>query len=1158
MKKVLSTLFLSGLLAASAPADAKVVHLLPRPQSVTPTAGAASFVLNRPVNLTDDSENAALRNFLKEVGCTVDATASAKVTVTLVNAIEEVYDYELKGFPNEGYLLEITADAVNITAVTEIGVTRAAQTLAQLAQGYEGTPELEALTMKDWPAFKVRGFMHDVGRSFISVERIKEQIDLLARFKVNLFHWHFTENQAWRFEVKKYPQLTSAASMTRFAGEYYTQEQCKEVQEYAAERGITIIPEIDMPGHSQAFIRAMGHDMQTNQGVEELQYILEEVAEVFDKSTYIHIGGDEVAITYPNFLQTMIAKVKSLGKEAMLWNPISGVNVAGLDAAMTQMWSSSGKKIAGKANLDCRYNYTNHFDVFADLVGIYKSNIYYQQQGSAEVPGFISCPWNDRKTATEEDIFRQNNIYANTIASAERAWIGGGKQYIETGGTTLPNSGDEYDEFADWERRFLFHKETTLSSVSDLIPYVKQTNVRWRITDAFPNGNNASAVLPPETEGLKDSYVYNGVTYGSGMATGAGIYLRHTWGSTIPTYFTSPQTGTTAYAWTYVYSPKEQTVGALIEFQNYGRSERDMAPEKGKWDRKGSRLWVNDEEILPPTWDNTGVSISSGNFNDFEKLLKNENFSARKPEQIKLNQGWNKVFMKLPYVAANGVRLNKWMFTFVLTDLDGTKAIEDLIYSPNQCMDAAAEQVAATITEIKKRRNSVIGTTPGYYPESTAAELDKVLAEIEKTLSEEMTEAAREDQIAVLQEALNNFNKALEEAGLIQPKASTATNVQPYHMYTPLRGSRYPTSKGVGKAIIGETVPVAASQWKFVSRTDGTFDIVNMADDSYISPESSNNTALKTSATQPSKGWTLKPADEVGYFIITCGTVQFNQTNSGQSFQLYNWGDGTNITDTGCKYRIVETEIPEPVEQPVPVLTLTNLEFDGATEPYRIPDEYAQPLLEATTLTAVIDYTQSTSSAVTSLLATTNTNSAASFLAIVTMDGNRYGVRYGDNGEWYTQNSTVTGSHKMAIVMTESAGLKYYLDGSFGRDVSVPGNQPTFYNVPDRDAMYIGGLVTADNENKYPFTGTIRSVRIYTEALTGEQIAALEYDNLVPTAISSACSEGGVKLVGNRIVCNGKFKVYTSDGREVSPAVGGNTGVYFVKHAGGTAKIIVK
>ena len=173
---------------------------------------------------------------------------------------------------------------------------------------------------------------------------------------------------------------------------------------------------------------------------EEKQKILEEVAAVFDKAPYIHIGADEKSITYGNFLKIMTDKIHSLGKLAVCWNPISGVTITsatGFD--MTQMWSTAGTKVAGIPNID----YTNHFDVFADLVGIYKSNIYYEQKGNPEVAGTISAPWNDRKTATEEDIFAQNNIYANTIASAERAWIGGGKQYIEKGGTMLPNGGDE-------------------------------------------------------------------------------------------------------------------------------------------------------------------------------------------------------------------------------------------------------------------------------------------------------------------------------------------------------------------------------------------------------------------------------------------------------------------------------------------------------------------------------------------------------------------------------------------------------------------------------------------------------------------------------------------------------------------------------------------
>lgn len=665
---------------------AKIVHLLPKPHIVEANAAAPPFALGRKVALNDPTGSEALKRFLENAGCRIAKKARAKVIVELAERIPLSYDYPLAGFPNEAYSLTISENCVKITAASETGVIRAAQTLAQLAEGYEGTPMLEALTMTDWPAFKLRGFMHDVGRSYLAPEEIKKHIDLLARFKVNVFHFHLTENQAWRFAVNAYPQLTSANSMTRFAGKAYSQEQCRDIQDYAAERGVIVIPEIDMPGHSAAFKRAMGHSMQTDQGVAELKVILEEVASVFDKAPYIHIGADEETIKYPDFLKIMIDKVHALGRRVVVWNPIRGVAIsadAGID--MTQMWSTGGRRVKGMPNIDCRYNYVNHFDVFADVVGIYKSNIYYADRGSEEVAGFITGIWNDRKMPNEGDIALQNNMYANVLASAERAWKGGGKQYIEKGGTTLPNSGEEFEEFADWERRFLFHKSQSLKN--EPIPYVRQTNVRWRISDPFPNGGDMTKVFPPETavdDILPASFSYEGKNYESAVATGAGIYLRHTWGSIVPTFYAHPAINHTAYAWTYVFSPEEQTVGAQIEFQNYGRSEQDPAPAAGEWDRKGSRVWLNGKEIKAPNWKNAGKSIHN------EADLLDENFSARPPIRVKLRKGWNKVMLKLPYVNA-GVRLNKWMFTFVLTDTEGRNAVEGLIYSPDQHTDDTAE-----------------------------------------------------------------------------------------------------------------------------------------------------------------------------------------------------------------------------------------------------------------------------------------------------------------------------------------------------------------------------------------------------------------------------------------------------------------------------------
>lgn len=674
----LHTLLLSVMLTAlvcAQPTGFPTQWLMPKPQDVVETR--TTFSLQRPVLLNDPTSSTLLASLFETA-----AEAEATVTVKLVDdAALGTFDYALPGFPNEGYKLSVSANTIHITAASKTGVIRAAQTLAQLAAATDGA-YIHGLEMTDYPAFKLRGFMHDVGRSFISFEELKKEIDLLSRFKVNVFHWHLTDNQGFRFESKVFPQLNSASSMTRFAGKYYTQEQCTELEAYAAERGLIIIPEIDMPGHSTAFTNAMGYTMSSEQGRAALKQLLAELAAAFPLAPYIHMGADEAGTTAA-FVNEMSQYIKqTLGRRCIVWNPISGVSISTATLPyidMTEMWSTSGKKISGVPNIDCRYNYVNHFDVFADLVGIYRSNIYYAQQGSSELAGAITALWNDRKTPAERDIICQNSLYANALATAERGWIGGGKQYIEKGGATLPNTGSEYDEFADWERRFLYYKETWLSD--EPIPYVKQTNVRWRVTDAFPNDGSATASFPPETatdDILPTTYSYDGKNYGSRVVTGAGIYLRHTWGTTVPAIFSNPQLNTTAYAWTYVYSPQAQTAGALIEFQNYGRSENDRAPDAGKWDRKGSRLWLNGKEILPPTWTNSGKNINA------EVDLRNENFPAREPVSVQLREGWNKVFVKLPYVSASGVRLNKWMFTFVLTSPDGRRALDDVIYSPGQ------------------------------------------------------------------------------------------------------------------------------------------------------------------------------------------------------------------------------------------------------------------------------------------------------------------------------------------------------------------------------------------------------------------------------------------------------------------------------------------
>ncbi len=665
-------------------ARADVGHLMPKVKELTVGDGILS--LSSPLTINDLRQTPALALYLNDCGASLTRKGEAAgipVAVEYVDEIPGAFRHDFVDWPNEEYTLSITPEGIVIKAVSQTGVIRAAQTIYQLSLERDGS--LPCVEIKDWPAFKVRGYMHDVGRSFIEYETLLRHIDLLARFKINTFHWHLTENQAWRFEVKDYPQLTSDASMTRLQGKYYTQEQCSALARYAADRGVTIIPEIDMPGHSEAFTRAMGYSMQTDEGVVVLKEALRQLAAAFPDAPYIHIGADEVALTYPCFLQIMTSYVQNnLQRKVVVWNPITNFTITdqtGFD--LTTTWHPTGKAVAGMPNIDTRYNYANLNDLFADPVGLFRSTVYHEKQGTGDIVGAISAFWNDRRMATEEDIIKQNGFYTFVLVNSERTWVGGREQYIEQGGAMLPVEGSEFEEFADWEQRFLYYKNSLLKD--EPVPYVRQTNVKWRVVEPMPrNYEETDMVFPPETSEPALSYEYNGKTYGTVSAAGAAVYLYHSWGDKVKALFNyKPADNMTSYAYTYVYSPIEQTAGALIEFQTYGRSEVYPAPLPGTWDRKGSDIWVNDERIAPPVWTGSANPGTVGR----EDLLGNQNFTAREPAQIKLKQGWNKVLLKLPYCNQPDIRLNQWMFTFVLTDLEGKNALDGIIYSPDKIMD---------------------------------------------------------------------------------------------------------------------------------------------------------------------------------------------------------------------------------------------------------------------------------------------------------------------------------------------------------------------------------------------------------------------------------------------------------------------------------------
>lgn len=596
--------------------------------------------------------------------------SSSVIEVELVPSIEEA---RLNGA--EAYRLSVSNKRIKIEAVTEQGVYWAMQTLRQLERKKGKRSSVAGCEIVDWPAFRIRGFMQDVGRSYISMEELKREIEILSRFKINVFHWHLTENQAWRLESKIFPMLNDSVNTIRMPGKYYTLEEARDLVDFCKKHQVLLIPEIDMPGHSAAFVRAFRHDMQSPEGMKILKLLLDEVCETFDVP-YLHIGTDEVEFTNPHFVPEMVAYVRSKGKKVISWNP--GWHYKPGEIDMTHLWSYRGKAQPGIPAIDSKFHYLNHFDVFGDIVALYNSRIYDQAEGSEDIAGTILALWHDRLIDNEWNLVIENGLYPNMLAIAERAWRGGGTEYFDGLGTILPPEDTEaFKEFADFEKRMLWHKEHTFKGYP--FAYVKQTNVKWNITDAFPNGGDMDKVFPPEQE-LKDTYHYNGNTYGVRQAIGAGIYLRHVWGDMVPAFYADPKENHTAYAYTWVYSPKDQEVGLWAEFQNYSRSEMDLAPLPDKWDYKGSRIWINDREILPPVWTATHKVKS------YEVPLGNENCVGRVPLAVHLNKGWNKVFLKLPIgkFKMAETHLVKWMFTAVFVTPDGERAVEGLIYSPDK------------------------------------------------------------------------------------------------------------------------------------------------------------------------------------------------------------------------------------------------------------------------------------------------------------------------------------------------------------------------------------------------------------------------------------------------------------------------------------------
>ncbi|WP_350456278.1 family 20 glycosylhydrolase [Macellibacteroides fermentans] len=301
------------------------INVIPKPLSLVQNEGSFKVTKSTKFYASTPEAKTIATFFASKIESSTGYDLAISEEEVSSNAIALLIDNSLE-VNDEGYTLDATDKLVSIKAKTAKGLFYGMQTLMQLLPAeIESTTvvngiawTLPCVTIKDEPRFAYRGIMLDPCRHFIPVENIKKQLDVLALFKINQFHWHLTEDQGWRIEIKKYPKLTEIGSKrvdgegTEYSG-FYTQEQIKEVVAYASERFINVIPEIELPGHALAAISAYPElscksdslSPRIIWGVEEdvycagkeetfkfLEDVIAEVVTLFP-GEYFHIGGDE-------------------------------------------------------------------------------------------------------------------------------------------------------------------------------------------------------------------------------------------------------------------------------------------------------------------------------------------------------------------------------------------------------------------------------------------------------------------------------------------------------------------------------------------------------------------------------------------------------------------------------------------------------------------------------------------------------------------------------------------------------------------------------------------------------------------------------------------------------------------------------------------------
>ncbi|MGB0990834.1 MAG: family 20 glycosylhydrolase [Akkermansiaceae bacterium] len=669
-------LIFSSAIASYAAVDSARPSLLPMPQAIEWQGETIELV---PVKMklpnSNLLKNTPLRSeqlfqefnqFSLKYGLTHDSKSKMHFSLRLA----EVKTPDLwKGQSDQAYRLVVNQQGIILIANTVAGLQHGLQTLHQLMVRKDGKTTVAMCKIHDYPAFKIRGFMHDVGRNFQPLEQLKMQIDVLAAYKMNVFHFHVTEYFGWRLESKIYPKLTADSSFTRMPGKFYTQKEFVALVDYCWARGITLIPEFDSPGHSDAFRKGIGiKNMRDPKAKKAMVELIHELCSLVgkEKMPYIHIGTDEAhrATDRVNadYLPALHKAVHDNNREVIGW--IKGMTVKGDKRQIQQTWAQS-RPHRHLRHIDSRSNYVNHLEALDFATRMFFQQPCRQPHGNQQHLGGILAHWPDNRVDDPRLTLTNNPVIPAMIAYSEAVWKGIDKDRSAYWAKLPPVGSAEFKAYADFENRIAEHRDRFFSGKP--FPFVKTHPIEWRLLGPVADGE----VKALEEGTIQDIYHENDDVYRwTKPLRGGAIHVKHFFG--FSSHLNTSRKGKdVVWANTYIHSDKDQEVGAWISFNTTSSSDNRAGVAKaGNWNANPKcNIWINGKRIAPPKWKNPGKMGK-------EFAFTNEIYTSRAPTKIHLKKGWNKVLIK-------SAPSWKWVFSFspVVHTKTGISEVPNLRYS---------------------------------------------------------------------------------------------------------------------------------------------------------------------------------------------------------------------------------------------------------------------------------------------------------------------------------------------------------------------------------------------------------------------------------------------------------------------------------------------